>query len=137
MTPAGFTDPGSVLEEDSFDGADLSLQSVALDESDPVRLVLQLEGQGFPGWRAQYVDVSDSPFGLETGSALRVVLRGVTPDGVDAELLQTSDLFEIQSGEPSDGDLTLYLGVDRPPVPYRIQLQYSPLRLEVDLSTGG
>lgn len=140
VTPPGFSEPDSVLQEDAFDGPNLRLESLTIDDAsqeDAVSVSFNVEGSGFPGWQVEYVDGDASPFGSETQSTLRVVLPGVNPDSVDAVSFPESDLIEVQAGEPTDGDLTVFLGIASEPVPFRVHLQYSPLRLMVDLSAAG
>jgi hypothetical protein len=114
------------------------------------RVVVDLTGPGDPGWRAAYtddprLDGSGLPSDIAGDSVLEVSLSGMAYPGPGSDPhaggvlgLDTHTLgavVEVQRTAPFEGMLTLFVGMQGDPRPYRVFLLEDPVRLVIDVQT--
>ncbi len=148
-TPAdapAFVDPGTVLEQAPGGDWMLTVTNVRVAANDGFdRVVFDLEGEGTPGWRIEYVDEalddgSGHPVEVDGGAVLSVRVAGVgmpfetgveefsgSPVTLDGTAVQ-----EVVYRFVFEGYSTAFVGVDEQR-PFRVFTLENPLRLVVDV----
>ena len=111
------------------------------------RVVLDLTGEGVPGWRAEYVDDptlqgSGAPVELAGDAALKVVVEGVVyptaegaedyqgPQRIDPEA--TGVIQEVVYGSIFEGHTEIFIGLASQE-PFRVFLLEDPTRVVIDI----
>ncbi|MFI2101821.1 hypothetical protein ACH436_00880 [Isoptericola sp. NPDC019693] len=116
------------------------------------RVVLDLEGEGTPGWSVEYVDVaaddgSGEPVRVDGDGVLQVRLSGMAMPGEDPDITEydgaTIDPEDTEAVEEVvyrfwfEGYTTAFVGVDEPGLPFRVFALEDPARVVVDVQDPG
>ena len=111
------------------------------------RVVLDLAGEGVPGWRAEYVDAptlqgSGAPVEIAGDATLKVVVQGlVYPTADGAEEYQgpqrvdpgtTGVIEEVVYGSIFEGQTEIFIGLESQE-PFRVFLLEDPTRVVIDI----
>ncbi|MCK9793021.1 hypothetical protein M1843_04585 [Isoptericola sp. 4D.3] len=115
------------------------------------RVVLDLAGEGTPGWDVGYVDEpvddgSGEPVDVDGDAALRVRLSGMAMPGEDPQITEydgatvdpegTASVEEVVYRFWFEGYTTAFVGVGEPGLPFRVFALEDPARVVVDVRHG-
>lgn len=144
------TDPDT---EDPSSGAMLTVTDVRTGHHDGYdRVVFELDGEGTPGWRVEYVgspadDGSGSPVDIDGDTFVQVSISGSgypTDTGVDeysgpdpVEATDSGVIEEVRLRGVFEGYTQAFIGVDDGPRPFRAFLLEDPTRVVVDVRDDG
>ncbi|MEL7974403.1 hypothetical protein AAG589_00945 [Isoptericola sp. F-RaC21] len=112
------------------------------------RVVFDLEGEGAPGWRVEYVDAaaddgSGDPVRVDGDGVLQVRLSGMATPGAEPDITEyagdpiepdgTESVEEVVYRFWFEGYTTAFVGVDEPGLPFRVFALDDPARVVVDV----
>jgi hypothetical protein len=139
------------LERDTSepgDGAMLTVTDVRVGTHEGYdRVVFDLEGEGTPGWRVEYVeealdDGSGKPVEVDGDAILQVVISGTAMpmdsgveeyDGATIEPDDTESVEQVVYRFWFEGYTTSFAGIDGEPKPFRVFALENPARVVVDV----
>ncbi|WP_402469019.1 AMIN-like domain-containing (lipo)protein [Isoptericola aurantiacus] len=137
----------ALAEAEPGDGAMLTVTDVRAAAHDGYdRVVFELDGEGTPGWRVEYVDEalddgSGNPVEVDGDAVLQVVLTGtampmdsgVTEYGGDPVDGPGTSIDQVVYRFVFEGQTTAFVGVDGEPRPFRVFGLDDPARVVVDV----
>lgn len=148
-TDVPFAAGGSPVTADPSADAALVVTDVRVSRHDGFdRVVLDLEGEGAPGWDVGYEDApaddgSGEPVRVDGDGVLRVRLSGMAMPGEDPDVTEydgatidpegTEAVEEVVYRFWFEGYTTAYVGVDEPGLPFRVFALEDPARVVVDV----